>query len=276
MVLSLWSWVDCYDVVFGDEVHNNTIVYALWFFVPPANAILNATQWTTVTSLFGIASAVRRKSRAQKEQSVAIMKVNSLRKEMCHIPSDVSSKAETELERLLVKSYLFDIFTQVDIDDSGRIDLYEWKQYVRGRDLNLALPTVAIVQLFHCIDTDGRDEVDLDTFQLYFSELAMPSVSFDLVLTGALLKTMLDSDSDDSSYAALAARYAAVLDNLRQANGGRLNNAWALLPRSSKMEVRKSFTEPPRRSSKTLLGSVNAAELANAKTPELIIDVVHL
>eukprot|EP00657_Telonema_sp_P-1_P005203 TRINITY_DN22415_c0_g1_i1.p3 TRINITY_DN22415_c0_g1~~TRINITY_DN22415_c0_g1_i1.p3 ORF type:complete len:118 (+),score=26.32 TRINITY_DN22415_c0_g1_i1:552-905(+) len=61
MVGSLWTWWDAKDEVWDLPIRYPTIVYGLWLFVPFANIILNATQATTVRSLFGIARNVRRR-----------------------------------------------------------------------------------------------------------------------------------------------------------------------------------------------------------------------
>merc|ERR1711957_7892 len=60
MVASMWTWWDMRVVVIQKEHDQRAFVFALWLFIPAANLILNATQASTVVSLFGIAGVVSR------------------------------------------------------------------------------------------------------------------------------------------------------------------------------------------------------------------------
>jgi len=60
MVASMWTWWEMRVVVIQEEYDQRAFVFALWLFIPAANLILNATQVSTVVSLFGIAGVVRR------------------------------------------------------------------------------------------------------------------------------------------------------------------------------------------------------------------------
>merc|ERR550537_126794 len=100
MVLSLWSWVQCYGTVFSNGAHNNALVYALWLFIPAANLILNATQLTTVTSLFGIAATVQKRLNDRQAEESTMSRVLSLQPE----DEEEYTSSKTELESIRFRS----------------------------------------------------------------------------------------------------------------------------------------------------------------------------
>jgi len=244
-IMSLWSWWDCYDLVFRSGSHNSPFVYALWFFVPFANAILNATQLTTVGSLFGIAATVRKRLQAQQEEF-------SMEKMISGASSEQEmTKTKTELDGLQFTSMLHDVFDQIDVDDSGYISFAEWQGYVKCLDFDLIVPNWAIARLFDSIDKYGSGRIDRLAFEEFFSGFATPShVGFKRVFMGALIKNMLEADIDTTFRALLSCKYQAVVDDIQRQSSRTMGSAWALLPRVSWGDIEsgpmmeKSWTEP--------------------------------
>jgi len=217
----------------------------MWLFVPPANLILNATQVTTVISLFGIASTVRKRLQNRQEEQL------SMAKEASEQSGQEITSTKSQIDNLRYRSKLFDVFSQIDTDDSSYISLAEWKAYVKGLDLDLILPNWAIEKLYNGIDVDGLDEVDSHEFERFFCEFSVPAtVDFKFVLMGALIKCMLHSDIDRSYRAVLVYKYQSLLDTIQQQGGRTLGSSWALLPRvgvnvdTVDLAMTKSLTEP--------------------------------
>lgn len=244
-ILSLWSWWGCYDLVFHSGSHNSPFVYALWLFVPFANAILNATQLTTVSSLFGIASTVRKRLQVQQEELF-------MEKELSAASSGQEMTAtKTELDGLQFTSMLHDVFDQIDVDDSGCISFAEWQAYVKSMEFDLIVPNWAIARLFDSVDVYGNGQIDWLAFERFFSGFATSAqVGFKPVFMGALIKSMLEANIDSNFRALLAYKYQAVVDDIQRQSGSTLGSSWALLPRvswgdiESSRVMEKSWTEP--------------------------------
>merc|ERR1712048_1527562 len=165
----------------------------------------------------------------------------------------MGTSTKSQVDDLRYRSKLYDIFSQIDSDDSGYISLDEWRRYVKSLDLDLILPNWAIVKLYNAIDVDGVDEIDLHEFERFFSGFSVSStVDFKSVLMGALIKTMLQSDIDRSYRAVLGYKYQSLLDSIQHQGGRTLGSAWALLPRVGQvattdvfdLSMSKSLTEP--------------------------------
>lgn len=231
-IISMWTWCDSYALVFQDGLHNSAAVYGLRLFIPLANVILNVTQWSTLTSLFGIAAAVRKKSAELQQQREVVMRMVSLKSETGAIESTEIQSAESELLNIRVRSQLGDIFARIDADDKGSITLRPWTGYIKSLDLQIVVPHWVIKQLFFSMGCDD-EKVDFEAFHAAFSAMVTPSLKFSLVLTGALLKVMLQGEVDDATRRLAMERYTNLLEFIKQLNASSsLGPAWAVVPRS--------------------------------------------
>merc|ERR1712218_373358 len=125
-----------------------------------------------------------------------------------------------DLDNLRYKSKLYDVFSQIDSDDSGCVSLDEWRRYVKSLDLDLILPDWAIAKLFCSIDVEGNDEIGSLEFEQFFDGFFVPpSVDFKPILMGALLKSMLQSDLHGSYRTVLVYKYESLLNTIQKQCG---------------------------------------------------------
>jgi hypothetical protein len=201
----------------------------LWLFIPPANVILNATQLTTVFSLFGIAENVRKRLLHQEKEH-ELSDTQSTTQE-AEGDSEPVRRIESYHSNFRHRCRLEETFSQIDSDDSGFISFAEWKAYVLSLDLDLILPHWAIERLFNSIIGDGCHEIESADFEDFFMKFAAPPcVTFKFIMTGALLKSMLEADIDIHYRALLVHKFDALLDSIRQQGGRTLGSSWAILP----------------------------------------------
>eukprot|EP00656_Telonema_subtile_P013030 TRINITY_DN16601_c0_g1_i3.p2 TRINITY_DN16601_c0_g1~~TRINITY_DN16601_c0_g1_i3.p2 ORF type:complete len:355 (-),score=88.03 TRINITY_DN16601_c0_g1_i3:453-1517(-) len=186
MGASIWTWWDCKDAIWDHAVQKPFLVYGLWLFVPSANLILNATQLTTVQSLFGIAKAVRLRV---KETSTA-------------------------------KNALSYVFQNIDFNGNGKICSDEWEQYCLSmeqmkqqgqRSGVIVYPRELFTQIFTEMDVVADGDIDFEEFYAYWNKRVMLMVQqeptgewvpeerkgivrFDLTCEAVVAKTMLERE----------------------------------------------------------------------------------
>lgn len=241
-VYCIICWLDMFDEVFHDD-YNSWISYSMWAAVPIINLILNATQMTTVISLFGIARETKRRcnrmpavdessatkhqnrNRALKTPGPAVRKersTNSLRSSVSTSATSSRLAPVEELELPIVACgggrCLLEVFAEVDASQRGTILLADWLQYVANLwSVDSSIPLRTYEDIFDemrdlCCRSTG---VTVDAFISYFDQYLLEDTDFDLILSAlALQKAHAAAEGDATLRTVLCKKHATVMQRL--------------------------------------------------------------
>jgi len=153
VVASVWTWWDARWAVFGsDAPSNNMLVFGLWLFVLPANVILNATQFTTIQSLFGIAASVEKRQNARQTNNLS-------------------------------RTAMLNVFERIDADLGGTIDKAEWDRYISNLsstrsgpsriEIGIVFPQMVRELVFTEMESDYDGTITFEEFYSYMDQYVM-------------------------------------------------------------------------------------------------------
>ena len=127
-------------------------VFGLWLFVLPANVILNATQFTTIQSLFGIAASVEKRQNARQTSNSA-------------------------------RTAMLNVFERIDADLGSTIDRAEWDRYISNLsstrsgpsriDIGIMFPEMVRELVFTEMESDYDGQINFEEFYLYMDRFVM-------------------------------------------------------------------------------------------------------
>jgi len=229
MIVSLRTWWETRDEVFGKSLADSWVVYSLWLFIPLANAVLNASQLTTVQSLLGIAAsvwercaelAVERSLHAEIESCACTSPSHSATEPELSVRQRRATKRATErLLNLQIHVQLVDIFGEIDFDQRGTLTREAWLSYVSEqlRDEWL-IPRSTFEELYDEIKASGRGgTVTLKAFSNFFSRYMLGRAEFKLVLMAiAVQRVHATPGIDLNLQALLERRHRAIVGQLLQ------------------------------------------------------------
>lgn len=232
-------WLDMFEDVFQNHNHNIWVGYSMWAAIPVINLILNVTQWTTVTSLFGIARQVKKRcndvnspspSMKAVESPLSMKKLESVdTMSTCatvrSLQSSTSSRLNPVEEQEPAKEThgsnqnLLDVVAEIDFKQRGMITLSDWMQYLGSTCFDdTSIPLRVFGDIFEemrglCNAADG---VTPDVFISYFSQFMVGAqADFDLTLCVLVLqKAHALADGDLTLQATLRQKHRDALKRL--------------------------------------------------------------
>jgi len=195
-VFSMWTWWDLKDVVFNAVSNNSAAAYAFWIFIPICNLVLNATQFTTIVSLFGIAQNVQKRAKAAQ------------------LMASEEPAIVDEGTMISVDCSLYDAFTACCFDMGQCLSLEQWESYVKSLDTTFIIPQWTIEKVFLDMDVSKNNVVKFCGFSTLFSKYWFDNADFTSVVQIVLLKYMAEGTSDEVERGMYTQKHAVMMEGV--------------------------------------------------------------